>query len=512
MWHFRINLFLLTAFGLSIQSSGKDYILTIGGGYEPSGNQASLEANVLFFQQIVRDRHPSPAEHLVYFADGYDESADLQVLATKSKAESPALELLRSVFYSDRDRYDYRDHHVKNIRGALSPAAVRTGFDDVSSKLVTGDRLIVYVTAHGGSAKGSDPFNTSIMCWNKRALSMKSFSEWLDKVPLKVPVIMIMAQCYCGGFANTMFLGGDSRKGAAPGLRVGFFAQRHDLPAAGCRPDIENDEEYSSYFWGAFMGNSRTGKPVGQIDCNGDGRISFAEAHAHAVIASPTIDIPLKSSEAFLRKCSRIRGYDDPDGTSNDELNLEQTDSKDERLAELSGTISDIAAWATADQRSIVTELAKKLKIPLHSDVTQVFILSEDQRQYFNQSKRSTGRRGRFSRRRDLRTEIVDKWPELAETQNWIDFEWLQADKSDSFLEQVRLLPSYAAFQQSQNDRQLATEKSTQAELKDVQFRRLIHAMESVLYAKNLPLVASPDQIEKYRAMIAIEATSFDQK
>ena len=32
--------------------------------------------------------------------------------------------------------------------------------------------------------------------------------------------------------------------------------QQHDLPAAGCRPDIEHDEEFSSYFWGAIAGGT----------------------------------------------------------------------------------------------------------------------------------------------------------------------------------------------------------------------------------------------------------------
>ena len=34
-----------------------DHFLTIGGGYLPSGNQASLERNVLYFQRILEDRY-----------------------------------------------------------------------------------------------------------------------------------------------------------------------------------------------------------------------------------------------------------------------------------------------------------------------------------------------------------------------------------------------------------------------------------------------------------------------
>src|SRR6185312_11898504 len=40
-----------------------DYFLTIGGGYNPSGNQASLEENVVFFQQVLNDKHRGSRHH-----------------------------------------------------------------------------------------------------------------------------------------------------------------------------------------------------------------------------------------------------------------------------------------------------------------------------------------------------------------------------------------------------------------------------------------------------------------
>ncbi len=495
---------------LALQTNGfcKDYFLTIGGGYDPSGNQASLEANVLFFQQVVRERHPTSANHQIYFADGFDDKDDLQVLAPKPKADSPARELLNSVFDLDRDRIMYRDHQIPNIDGALNPIAIGTALKKLSEQLKDGDRLIIYVTAHGSAAKGKDAFNTSITCWDKKPLSMKSFSGWLEQVPVKVPVVMIMAQCYCGGFANTIFVDGDPKSGLAKGLRVGFFAQRHDLPAAGCRPDIQNDEEYSSYFWGAFLGRSRTGKPVEQVDCNGDNRVSFAEAHAFAIVASKTIDIPLKTSDAFLRQCSRIAGYDlDDDGSTNE---IGESNPKAEDLYYMSGTIDEIAALGALEQRRMVLGLAKQLGISLSSDVSEVFLQSEKQSEIFRQSSRG-GRRGRNSRRRDFRTEIVTQWPELEVPAKWSQFELLKPAASESFLEQLRKLPSYETYQQSQADRLKMTENATNAELKDVQFRRLIHSLETIIYAQNLPFVASPEEIQKYKDMIVIEATFFDR-
>ena len=499
---------LIFVLNMTINGFCKDYLLTIGGGYAPSGNQASLEANVVFFQQVVRDRHTATTEHLIYFADGFDKKDDLQVLIPKSKTDSPAIDFLNDVFDLNRDQITYRDHQVPNIRGGLNPSAVRKGFDEITEKLMAGDRLIVYVTGHGSAAKGNDPHNTSITCWDKRALSMRSFSEWLDHVPETVPVVMIMAQCYCGGFANTMFVDGDADKGLAEHLRAGFFAQRHDLPAAGCRPDIENDEEYSSYFWGAFMGRSRTGKPIEHVDCNGDNKISFAEAHAYAVVASQTIDIPLKTSEAFLRKYSRIAGYEDSIESSESETKQGSTSGPE--LLYISGTVDEIASKGTPDQRRMVIGLANQLQIPLEADVSRVFLLNNEQHDLYRQSRRSS-RRGRGSRRRDLRAEIIEKWPEIANPNTWAKLDWLKADQSELFLQQARQLPNFQAFQQSQTDRKDLAEKSTVAELNEVKFRRLIYSLETIVYAQNLPFVASPEEIEKYQAILKIEGMLFDQ-
>src|SRR5437868_8198213 len=63
--------------------SAADYFLTIGGGYDRSGNQASLEANVVFFQALLTDQHRDGRRHDIFFADGDDPAADLQVRREK---------------------------------------------------------------------------------------------------------------------------------------------------------------------------------------------------------------------------------------------------------------------------------------------------------------------------------------------------------------------------------------------------------------------------------------------
>ncbi len=508
---------LLAAIGFEGAVSANDYVLTVGGGYEPAGNQASLEANVLFFQQVVKERFASTAQNHVYFADGVDAQEDLQVMLPKPAAASPAIELLESVFALDKPKLSYRNHEVPNVRGPISPKSIRSGLDEIRERLTEGDRLIVYVTAHGGPASGKDSMNTSITCWRKQPISMKTFTGWLDKLPSNIPVVLVMAQCYCGGFANSIFEGGEPNNGLASAVRVGFFAQRFDLPAAGCRPDIENDEEYSSYFWGSFMGRSRTGKQAEGVDCDQNGRISLAEAHAFAVRASQTIDIPLKSSDILLRHYSRIGGYES--------TRIKDSPSSDDRadselgLEYFTGTLQDVANLGTPVERLTLESLAKQLELSMALSVTEVFQQNLAQGQVFQESRMGTrrrgpggpggqaGRGGRNSRMRTLQKEIVESWPDLSDPVQWPYLDWLQGQEGDSILGELKQLPSFEAYAKGQADRQTSRDKAAAAESRDVRFKRLVHTMESIVLARNLPRMATPEVVERFQAMTALEST-----
>jgi len=502
--------------------SGKDYLLTIGGGYEPAGNQASLEANVLFFQEVVTEKYPGGVEHQIFFADGADSQEDLQVMAPRTDPASPAIALLDAAFALDRPSLSYRNHEVPNISGPISPRSIQSGLDEFAKRLSDGDRLIIYVTAHGGPASGKDPMNTSITCWRKESLSMRKFSDWLDRLPNSVPIVLVMAQCYCGGFANTMFQGGDPSNGFSKAVRVGFFAQRFDLPAAGCRPDIENDEEYSSYFWGAFLGRSRTGKLAEGVDCDLNGCVSLNEAHAYAVKASRTIDIPLRSSDMFLRHYSRIAGYDSTrikGSPSDSEKSGSEKSDSDLGLSHFTGDLTDISTLGTPDQRVIIEALAMQLGLPLDAEVIEVIQKNKAQSEVYQQSRLTAGRRGpggaggrgsRNSGRREFQRQIIESWPDLENPKDWKDLPWLRGEEGGTIFDELRQLPSFGAYQKNLEDRRLARERATDAELKGVQFRRLVHTMESIVLAQNLPRLVSPDLLQRFQAIVDLESSLFN--
>lgn len=474
----------------------KDYFLTLGGGYSPEGNQASLEENVVFFQTVLSEKHLASNRHDLYFADGDDEAPDLQVMADQPtvKPNRPATELLTSLHRRrGAERVEYRNHRVRNVRGPLNPSLARESLESIAKVVHEGDRLIVYVTAHGSEGPEDDEFDTTIDCWDEKMISAREFGQWMDALPPRVPVVMVMAQCYCGGFARTIFEDLDSKRGLSPHRRVGFFAQQHNLPAQGCRPDIEHDQEFSSYFWGAMTGRSRVGTPIKGCDLDGNGVISFSEAYAYAVWAGETIDIPLTTSDILLRKYSRLSIGNQILGTSTD-------------ASALRGSLQSYIDIGRPMAGRIVTRLGDLLGFKLKDDASAVVDAYNDHWKHPPAPKTgSAGRRALGASRRELLREVTEKWPELGDRRRWEDSPLLKEENQQQLFAEIKELDAWRAYDDRRRQIDETGDLSEQHELREVKYRRLIKTLELIILEQNLPRVAAPEIVQRYRQMIALE-------
>ena len=528
------NGFFRTAFLMAIVArqpgprlSAADYFLTIGGGYNRSGNQASLEANVVFFQQVLDEKHGGTRRHDIYFADGHDSAADLQILAPKpSHQDLPATELIATLHRRrGQEHVTYRNHRVPEIAGSLDPELVRTSLESMAKRAHPDDRLIIFVTAHGSGGPKEDAYNTTIDCWNERKNTAREFTGWLNKLPPDLPVVMVMAQCYCGGFAHTIFDDLDESKGLAPQLRAGFFAQQHNLPAAGCRPDIEHDEEFSSYFWGAIAGRSRNGVPIEGCDVDANGLISFAEAFAYAVTSGETIDIPLRTSDVLLRTYSRMSAVksNEPAGTSEADSDSNkptespanpasnETTAGQANQSSMSGTLQSFVDQGRPVSGQMVTKLSKVLGFALTDDAATVLKAFNEHRKSARSQGRGRGGGGRGRRgsgRRDLLKEVSDKWPELGDERHWEESPLLNPDNQEKLLAELKELPGWKAYSERRKQMEAAGDQSEQHELRAVKFRRLINTLETIVLEKNLPTWATPGVVERYRQLLALEESN----
>ena len=289
--------------------SGKDFFVTVGGGPEPTSNQISLERNVKFFQRVLRQQRPDAPDHYILFGDGGDPRRDVQY-RDPQPCGTVAERMLAEIFGDpDELQLKYRNHDIESVQAPARALPLRQQLVRIGRQAEPGDRVFVYVTAHGGSSDDEqNEHNTVLHLWGDDEMTASEFSQLLDRIPQHVQVVLVMVQCYSGGFAHVIFDRADAELGLSPRLRCGFFSQVHNREAAGCTADAneEDYQEYSSYFWAALAAETRTGQALPRVDYDQDGQTSLAEAHAYATIESDTVDIPLRTSDALLWHYSRV--------------------------------------------------------------------------------------------------------------------------------------------------------------------------------------------------------------
>lgn len=502
---------------------GKDHFLTIGGGYSPTGNQVSLEKNVLFLSEILASHRPDNPQHDIYFADGDLDDPDLQYRDPDFKC-SQARRIVAELFGDEDVALRYRNHHIPNVRGPTSPDRVRRRLRQLGRELESGDRLFVYATAHGGSSWNEDnPYDTRLYMWDHETMSASEFATWLDQVPREVSVVMVMVQCFAGGFAHAIFHQADHRLGMSGQTRCGFFSQVHDRVAAGCTPDVNeaNYQEYSSFFWAALAGRDRLGNPIPHVDYNGDGHTSLDEAHAYAVIESETVDIPIRASDAFLKEYSKIgkkpsnNANVEAPGSFFDLFSGKQANEGDSQpqgavLLSLSGTLADMLPYASPVDRAIIGQLAAKLELDLDTDVKEIARKVKQAKTEVEAARAKYGSAySAYDTARDnTLAELRRRWPELEADYSPL-LASFTAERADEFVAHVEGMLSYQAMCKGKARADELADEALLQQKHEAKLRRLHHALRRVAWAANLPQVAAADTVERYQQLIALEAGLF---
>ena len=497
---------------VATQVPAADYFLTIGGGYAPTGNQISLEKNVLFFQHLLAQKYPDgPTQHDIFFSDGVDPGRDLQYVDADARVPRANL-LLASVFRKTKYlNHRYRSHQVPGVRGGTTRTNLSKWFAEEGSQLKPGDRLLIYVTGHGGKSKDKKrTANTQLFLWNNQPVLMTELTRHLDKVPAEVPVVVVMVQCYSGGFANLIFRQGDPLKGLARANRCGFYATVETRPAAGCTPDIneENYQEYSSYFWAAMLGATRTGQAVSSCDYNEDGVVSFAEAHAYALLTSSTIDISVKTSDAFLRAYSRL-----PKSRSKaarrKAAGVERPPEPERELLHPDTAFDELITWARPEERVVLEGLSGQLEV---FDARRARQAHRVALRLNKEKKEQATRRTKLQTQYDklatrIRREVINRWPELANPLHPQAVDMIQQEAAAI----VDCIESHASFKSFSRLRRQINRLSREQLDRDRQWakcQRLIRLLESVALAANLPRVASVARQREYAQLVIAETAT----
>ncbi|MFT7622741.1 MAG: hypothetical protein ACI9WU_001916 [Myxococcota bacterium] len=281
--------------------------IALGGGSLPELNQVSIEQDLA----LARDVLGADRGH-VLFAGGPD-SRSVQVLDPAPRGDALMMEL--AGIFSPRSGRDA--HYRKTTLTPAGPATVESALQAIQDELARPDAkggLLLYLAGHG--EQGEAPRNNLMRLWGQGALTATAMAETLDAAPASRQVRMVATTCFSGGFAEIVFVGADSAKGAAKGDRCGLFASPWDLEASGCDPDPDRRKHqgYGVHFLNALQGRARDGKPLPleQLDLDKDGVISLLEAHTRARIASASWDVPTTTSERWLRYVGLVAGDQKP--------------------------------------------------------------------------------------------------------------------------------------------------------------------------------------------------------
>jgi Peptidase C13 family len=308
--------------------------LVVGGGGAPSYNEIALEKNVLYFQRTLETMGYKPEEVAsILFANGNNGQATIR-------------------YINPQRQQQFKVTEIKHLKGAATISNFRRYIQKIRQKKDS-KPLFIYFTGHGGK-NSQDLNNNSFYMWHNQELSVKQFATILDKIPQERPIVVMMAQCFSGSFANMIYERGNPQGSIALQTRCGFFATIKSLPSVGCTPEVNEADyrDYSSSFFAGLSGRDRTGKNVASADYNKDGKISYAEAHAFAKVDEKTMDLPISTSESWLQ---------------NKVLPTQKT-------VILSQPISDILSTARPEQVYVVSSLIKILELDEQKPLLPNFI------------------------------------------------------------------------------------------------------------------------------------------
>ena len=238
------------------------------------------------------------------------------------------------------------------------------------------------------------------------------------------------------------------------------------------------------------------GKPVGNRDFDGNGKISFDEAYAYTILTSQNIDIPMKTSGAFLRQRSRFR---DADGKKDAQLLKQHTSySTTLELAEpverailegLSGQLglSGDSRYASAEKKA--GEIEKK---------------RADLLKQFNDKKRISD-----GHRTAIRNSLLGRWPELSNllTKQSVD---LVSKSSDEFVKVIEGHPRFKAWNKIEKERKKIDEERFALEKKWARHLRFLRAHNNAVLAENLRILGKAGDLSRFGSIRSVESGGID--
>lgn len=283
--------------------------LLVGGGPNKENNTAQIEEHLRFVAGLV----PPSAGRIILFADGKPESHSLTYTdESHLSGGQRALDVLLPNDAAGAKTMTRTPAIGSPIDGPSKLTAIAHAFDRLAGQAGKSTApMLVYFAGHG-SEETDKPRYSLYNLWGTDDLDPPALLRAIDTLPAKVPVVLVMAQCFSGGFGNVLFKNANPDSALNGHLIAGFFSAESNREAAGCGTETNSPyyQDFSSYFFGALSGKDRLGQTVTGADYDGDGTVTCHEAYCYALIHDDSIDTPVCTSLLFLR---RFAPMDDAD-------------------------------------------------------------------------------------------------------------------------------------------------------------------------------------------------------
>lgn len=283
--------------------------LIVGGGSSPKNTQYAIESNARYLDILTT----TARSKTILFADG--SKSTRSVNAVEISDEDKVANAMAFLFDEPwpEERLKFHPPFLRRIDGATSETEIAGTLKRIGQTLKSNESALLYFTGHGfpNEIDGRDDFeNTRYALWDDNDLSVRELAAMLRPLPANRPVVLVMVQCHSGGFANLMFENGDPKQPLISREFCGFFAATKERMSAGCTPEVDerNYHDFTTHFFAALSGRTRDNRTVLGADYNRDQRVSMLEAYAWANLNDRSIDVPVCTSDAYLRHIFRDDG------------------------------------------------------------------------------------------------------------------------------------------------------------------------------------------------------------
>ena len=322
-------------------------VLIVSGGPDTEYNQYAIESNARYVASLTKNA----AWRRILFADGKPTSKTISTVLDTPRTRAAAIVAWILNFGPPDEKTQLNAPTLRPINAPATPDSITQNIATFAQSVNSKDSQLVYFTGHGSPGKnqfGNDDYiNTQYNSWGDD-FSVRQLARELQKSKSQAPLVLVMVQCYSGGFANVLYQDGDPTKPLWSRDICGFFAAIPDRMAAGCTSQVnERDyQDFTTHFFAALSGVSRDGRKVTGADYDNNGSVSFDEAYAYAQINDDSIDVPLCTSDAFL---CQVFPNDAPTGWQKTSFSRLSKDATPSQLAVL-GTLGPKVKLSGQDQ------------------------------------------------------------------------------------------------------------------------------------------------------------------